>query len=93
MALKVHASARDISWGMVDEASEMIAKLAVRGIDFTWLSRQDGSTVNNLIIMDLQVSYAVSCTNTSLCDLKAFDGSIIPPNLVNILTHTNLNPL
>ncbi|EJD01130.1 uncharacterized protein FOMMEDRAFT_125792 [Fomitiporia mediterranea MF3/22] len=54
MALKVHASARDISWGMVDEASEMIAKLAVRGIDFTWLSRQDGSTVNNLIIMDLQ---------------------------------------
>ena len=56
MALKVHASAQEISWGMVDNSSEMIAKLAVRGVEYTWLNRQDGSTVNHLRITDLQAS-------------------------------------
>ncbi|KAI5124944.1 hypothetical protein M0805_007371 [Coniferiporia weirii] len=58
-ALKVHAWSKEISWGMVGDLRDMIAKLAVRGIDFTWLSRQDGSTVNKL----------------SMGDLQAFDGS------------------
>ena len=56
MALKVHATAEEISWRMVGAGSEMIAKLAIRGIEHNWLSRQDGSTVNNLVIVDLQVS-------------------------------------
>ena len=55
LALKVHATSKEISWGMVDTTSEMIAKLAVRGIDFTWINRQDGSIVNNLLLKDLQV--------------------------------------
>ncbi|KAL5488078.1 FMP27 [Sanghuangporus weigelae] len=54
MALKVNTSAREISWGMVDSAGDMIAKLAVRGVEHIWLNRQDGSTVNNLLIVDLQ---------------------------------------
>ena len=55
LALKVHASSKEISWGMVDSSSELITKLAVRGIDYTWLNRQDGSIVNNLLLKDLQV--------------------------------------
>ncbi|KAL5508278.1 FMP27 [Sanghuangporus vaninii] len=54
MALKVNTSAREISWGMVDSTGEMIAKLAVKGFEHIWLNRQDGSTVNNLLIVDLQ---------------------------------------
>lgn len=53
-ALKVHASSKEVSWGMIGESRDLIAKLAVRGIDFSWLSRQDGSTVNALSIGDLQ---------------------------------------
>ena len=60
MALKVNASARELSWGMVDSAGEMIAKLAVRGVEHNWLNRQDGSTVNNLLVVDLQVCKASS---------------------------------
>ncbi|KAH8113231.1 golgi-body localization protein domain-containing protein [Phellopilus nigrolimitatus] len=58
-ALKVQARSREISWGMVDDLRDMIAKLGVREVDFSWLSRQDGSTVNKL----------------SMGDLQAFDGS------------------
>lgn len=53
-ALKLHASSTEISWGMVDDRRDMLVKLGVRGIDFSWLSRQDGSTVNKLQIGDLQ---------------------------------------
>jgi hypothetical protein len=56
LALKVHASSREISWDMIDTTSEMIAKLALRGIDFTWLNRQDGSIVNTLSLNDIQVN-------------------------------------
>lgn len=55
LALKVHASSREISWDMIDSYCEMIAKVAVRDVDYTWLSRQDSSTVNSLILGDLQV--------------------------------------
>lgn len=53
-ALKLHASSAEISWGMVDDTRDLLVKLAVRGIDFSWLNRQDGSTVNKLHFADLQ---------------------------------------
>lgn len=53
-ALKVHASAREISWGMVDDLRDIIIKLAMKELEFSWLNRQDGSTVNDLVIGDVQ---------------------------------------
>lgn len=54
-ALLLHASSTEISWKMLDEDRELLAKLAVRNIDFSWLSKQDSSTVSSLMIGDLQV--------------------------------------
>jgi hypothetical protein len=53
-ALLLHASASEISWRMLDERRDLLAKLAMQHIDYSWLSRQDSSTVNNLAIGDLQ---------------------------------------
>ncbi|KAF8528944.1 golgi-body localization protein domain-containing protein [Hysterangium stoloniferum] len=58
-ALSLRFSSSEISWRMLDENKELLAKLAVRGINYSWLSRQDGSTVSVL----------------SAADLQAFDGS------------------
>jgi len=58
-ALRAEFSSSEISWLILDERRELLAKLAVRGIHFSWLSRKDGST-NSLL---------------SLADLQAFDGS------------------
>lgn len=53
-ALMLHASSSEISWRMIDRHDQLLAKLAVRDIDFRWLNRQDSSTVNNLAVGDLQ---------------------------------------
>lgn len=53
-ALKLRTQSKEISWVMMDVQRELIAKLAVRGIDYSWLSRQDSATVNDLEIEDLQ---------------------------------------
>lgn len=53
-ALLLNASASEISWIMLDEKPDLLAKLAMRNIDYSWLSRQDSSTVNKLAIGDLQ---------------------------------------
>ena len=53
-AVILHASSSEISWRMFDEDRILLAKLAVRAINFSWLSRQDSSTVNNLDVGDLQ---------------------------------------
>ncbi|TFK55958.1 hypothetical protein OE88DRAFT_1731595 [Heliocybe sulcata] len=53
-ALLLRAISSEISWGMLDEKRELLAKLSLRQIDYTWLSRQDSSTENNLAIGDLQ---------------------------------------
>jgi Golgi-body localisation protein domain len=53
-ALLLHASSSEISWRMLDEQRDLLAKLAVRDIDYSWLSRQDSSTVNNLAVGNLQ---------------------------------------
>jgi hypothetical protein len=53
-ALLLHTTSAEISWHMLDERRELLAKLAVRDIDYSWLSRRDSSTVNNLTVGDLQ---------------------------------------
>lgn len=53
-ALLLHASSSEISWRMLDRLDQLIAKLAVRDIDFHWLTRQDSSIVNNMAVGDLQ---------------------------------------
>lgn len=53
-ALLLNASASEISWRMLDDSRDLLAKLAMRDIDYSWLSRQDSSTVNKLAIGDLQ---------------------------------------
>ncbi|KAG2042334.1 golgi-body localization protein domain-containing protein [Suillus americanus] len=62
-ALLLLASSSEISWQMLDDHQELLAKLAVRDIDFSWLSKQDSSTMANLVVGDLQ----------------AFDGSPYAP--------------
>lgn len=54
-ALLLRATSAEISWRMLDDRQDLLAKLAVRGIDFSWLSREDSSMVNKLTINDLQV--------------------------------------
>ncbi|PCH41098.1 hypothetical protein WOLCODRAFT_89020 [Wolfiporia cocos MD-104 SS10] len=53
-ALLLHASSSEISWRMLDRQGQLLAKLAVRDIHFYWLNRQDSSTVNTLVVGDLQ---------------------------------------
>jgi hypothetical protein len=53
-ALLLHASSNEVAWRMFDASGDLLAKLAVRNIDFSWLSRQDSSTVNKLNVGDLQ---------------------------------------
>ncbi|KDQ20607.1 hypothetical protein BOTBODRAFT_124283 [Botryobasidium botryosum FD-172 SS1] len=53
-ALRLDASSAEISWNMLDQSTDLLAKLSVRGIGFSWLSRNDGSTANKLTIQDFQ---------------------------------------
>ncbi|TFK75811.1 hypothetical protein BDN72DRAFT_809463 [Pluteus cervinus] len=53
-ALLLHASSSEISWHMLDERPDLLAKLVVQRIHFYWLSRQDSSTANNLEVGDMQ---------------------------------------
>lgn len=53
-ALLLHASSSEISWRMMGRHDQLLAKLAMRDIDFRWLNRQDSSTANNLTVGDLQ---------------------------------------
>lgn len=53
-ALLLQASSSEISWKMLDDNRDLLAKLAMRNIDFSWLSKQDSSTANRLTVGDLQ---------------------------------------
>ena len=53
-ALLLHASSSVLSWNMLAGDNELISKLEVQDMNFFWLSKQDGSTVNNLKIGNLE---------------------------------------
>ncbi|KAG6873749.1 hypothetical protein C0995_011568 [Termitomyces sp. Mi166 len=78
-ALLLHASSDEISWKMLDDRREILAKLVVQDINFNWLSRRDSSTSNDL----------------SVRDLTAFDGSrhAIWPEIVSKYNEPANHPL
>lgn len=53
-ALWLRASSSEISWKMLDGRRDLLSKLVVQNIDFSWLSRQDSSTRNKLLVGNLQ---------------------------------------
>lgn len=53
-ALQLDVSSEFISWNMLGPQSNLLAKLAVKGVRFTWTNRKDSSTTNLLSIADLQ---------------------------------------
>lgn len=59
-ALLLHASSKEISWNMLDEHRDLLAKLAVRDINFYRLSQRDNSVLNNLELGNLQAFYGSS---------------------------------
>lgn len=54
-ALLLLASSPEISWKMLDSRRDLLAKLSVNGVKFSWLNRQDSAVVNTLRIGDLHV--------------------------------------
>ncbi|SNX85612.1 uncharacterized protein MEPE_04321 [Melanopsichium pennsylvanicum] len=54
-ALRFMTQAQEVAWNMIgDEAGHLVAKLALRGISFSWLNKADNSAANTLSIRDLQ---------------------------------------
>lgn len=54
-ALRFMTQAQEVAWNMIgDEAGQLVAKLALRGISFSWLNKADNSAANTLAIQDLQ---------------------------------------
>ncbi|KAJ1023449.1 hypothetical protein NDA16_003066 [Ustilago loliicola] len=54
-ALRFMTQAQEVAWNMIgDEAGQLVAKLALRGISFSWLNKADNSAANTLSIQDLQ---------------------------------------
>jgi hypothetical protein len=52
MALRLIAKSSEISWRMISNNSGLLAKLSLKDVYFSWLSRQDSSTLNTLQIRD-----------------------------------------
>lgn len=57
-ALKLLVSSREISWHMLDDRASLLAKLEVLGVVFSWLSKQDGSTSNDLVLKDMRALHS-----------------------------------
>jgi Golgi-body localisation protein domain len=52
-ALLLVAFSQEVSWKMLDARRDLLAKLSVMNVKFSWLSRQDSSIVNRLKVGDL----------------------------------------
>ena len=52
-ALLLLAFSQEMSWRMLDARRELLAKLSVKNVKFSWLSRQDSSIVSRLRVGDL----------------------------------------
>lgn len=53
-AMQLDATSSEISWNMLDDESNLLAKLSLRGLQYTWITRTDGSMANTLSMDDLQ---------------------------------------
>lgn len=52
--MRFDAFAKEISWKMLEDTNDTLAKLTVRGIEYAWHSQKDSSAANKLVINDLQ---------------------------------------
>ncbi|KAG9090469.1 hypothetical protein FS749_000515 [Ceratobasidium sp. UAMH 11750] len=52
--MRFDAFAQEISWKMLEDTNDTLAKLSVRGIEYAWHSQKDSSAANKLVINDLQ---------------------------------------
>lgn len=52
--LQLRGRATELTWTMLRPNSSPFVKASVVGVDFTWTSKDDGSTTNRLIIGDLE---------------------------------------
>ncbi|KAG9096705.1 hypothetical protein FRC06_008417 [Ceratobasidium sp. 370] len=52
--MRFDAFAQEISWKMLEDTNDTLAKLSVRGIEYAWYSQKDSSAANKLVINDLQ---------------------------------------
>ncbi|KAG8742575.1 hypothetical protein FRC10_001240 [Ceratobasidium sp. 414] len=52
--MRFDAFAKEISWKMLEDTNDTLAKLSVRGIEYAWYSQKDSSAANKLVINDLQ---------------------------------------
>jgi hypothetical protein len=53
-ALMLRATSDEIAWRMLDKESGLLAKLAVRKVEFSWLSRTDSTTISRITLGDLR---------------------------------------
>jgi len=53
-AVRLDAISSDLSWNALDEHNMLLSKLSIRGTQYTWISKNDGSMSNNLTIGDMQ---------------------------------------
>ncbi|KAG9055730.1 hypothetical protein FS842_001402 [Serendipita sp. 407] len=54
VGIRLEASSSDITWNLMDKDGSLFMRLALRAIDFLWISSQDGSSANRLKIKDLE---------------------------------------
>lgn len=52
--MRFDATANEVSWKMLEDTNDTLAKLSVRGIEYAWHSQKDSSAANKLVIKDLQ---------------------------------------
>ncbi|QRV87312.1 Apt1 domain protein [Ceratobasidium sp. AG-Ba] len=52
--MRFDVSAKEVSWKMLEDTNDTLAKLSVRGIEYAWYSQKDSSAANKLVINDLQ---------------------------------------
>lgn len=51
--IQFEARASELVWHMLDESDTPFAKFSVNGVEFSWISKQDNSISNRLVIRDL----------------------------------------
>lgn len=52
--VQFEARAAELVWHMHDKDDQPFAKFSVRGVEFSWISKQDSSVSNRLVIKDLR---------------------------------------
>ncbi|PVG00036.1 hypothetical protein CPB86DRAFT_872242 [Serendipita vermifera] len=54
VGIRLEASSTELTWNLMDMDGSLMARLALRSMDFLWISSQDGSSANRLKIKDLE---------------------------------------